>query len=43
MTPGPQPVPDQVQLHRYPMAPLISLYLAVVLPLPLLAPAELQA
>ena len=34
-------------LHRYPMAPLIrftliSLYLALVLPLPLLAPAELQ-
>ncbi|MBM5807134.1 MAG: hypothetical protein FJ056_05505 [Cyanobacteria bacterium M_surface_10_m2_179] len=33
--------------HRYPMAPLIrftliSLYLALVLPLPLLAPAELQ-
>ena len=47
MTPGPQPVPDPVQLRRYPMAPLIrftliSLYLALVLPLPLLAPAELQ-
>lgn len=47
MTPGPQPVPDQAQLRRYPMAPLIrftliSLYLALVLPLPLLAPAELQ-
>ena len=47
MTPGPQPVPDPAQLHRYPMAPLIrftliSLYLALVLPLPLLAPAELQ-
>ncbi|MBM5795057.1 MAG: hypothetical protein FJ049_02890, partial [Cyanobacteria bacterium M_surface_7_m2_037] len=33
--------------QRYPMAPLIrftliSLYLALVLPLPLLAPAELQ-
>ena len=47
MTPGPQPVPDPVQLRRYPMAPLIrftliSLYLALVLPLPLLAPTELQ-
>ena len=47
MTPGPQRVPDPAQLRRYPMAPLIrftliSLYLALVLPLPLLAPAELQ-
>jgi hypothetical protein len=48
MNPGSQATPDQAQLRRYPMAPLIrftliSLYLALVLPLPLLAPAELQA
>ena len=39
--------PEAAPLHRYPMAPLIrftliSLYLALVLPLPLLAPPELQ-
>ena len=47
MNPSSQLATEEVQLRRYPMAPLIrftliSLYLALVLPLPVLAPAELK-